>query len=754
MKHRNFYRVLGIFAAILAFAVMIFCIKTEYRNLDAYPQNETGKTLCINEVMYSGLGLYRDEDGDNSDWIELYNYGDKPVNLWGMSIADHVGINRRWYFPNYVMAPGEYLIVWASAKDKVTDSGQMHTDFMISSSDTITLYYGRDCVDKLHISAPVDPGVSVGRPAKEPGALAVLSNATPEMVNNTRPISYLVRLDDELSPPEFSNESGVYSSDFYLTMTSEDEDAYIFYTLDGSEPDENSNIYSEPIYIHDRSDEPNIIGNVKTTPNYKMNYYWENTYSYKGTVVRARTMKNGVMSDEIVTKSYFISPETDLNIVSLTVDPADMFDERDGIYVPGETYYIWKKYNKESTNTVFPPANYNAEEKVKAHLEIMDSSGSMIADNEVEVEIMGAASRSNAAKGLKVTMADNGEPFDADMFELIPQAAVSNNAEGTDSLLLRAAGTDFNRTMFSDILAQSIVADNMNVTYQAAEPAVLFINGEYWGIHNIREAYGADYFNRHYGIDPSNLSLIKLNTGVDPYVPEISEGTMQDLQDYLDLVEYVKTHDLSVQENFDYVADKIDVESFMDYFITEIYYGNDDWPGNNFRIWRATQPGNKYGDNKWRLVLFDLDDAFLYPEFNSVEYVLTEDYDKEILNGVNLNFDDNREIIIALMQNEKFKADFFERFDQCLDTVFSSEKVLAQIDELQAIYDSEMPAHFSRWHTQDGWLKKIKNKFKYSYSEKDLYTYQRWLARIENMRTFAKERPDNLRSYLSDYKNK
>ena len=67
MKHRNFYRVLGIFAAILAFAVMIFCIKTEYRNLDAYPQNETGKTLCINEVMYSGLGLYRDENGDKGD---------------------------------------------------------------------------------------------------------------------------------------------------------------------------------------------------------------------------------------------------------------------------------------------------------------------------------------------------------------------------------------------------------------------------------------------------------------------------------------------------------------------------------------------------------------------------------------------------------------------------------------------------------------------------------------------------------------
>lgn len=751
MKHRGIYRVLGIITAFLAFVILILCIKTEYSNIDNYPQNATGKTLCINEVMYANLGLFNDEDGDSSDWIEIYNYGEKPVNLWGMSIADHVGLNRRWYFPNYVMEPGEYLIVWASAKDKVTDDGQMHTDFMISSSDTITLYYGKNCVDKLQISASVDPGVSVGRPAKEPRALAVLSNATPEKVNNTRPISYLVRLDDELSPPVFSNESGVYSSDFYLTLTSEDKDARIFYTLDGSEPDEDSSIYSEPIHVYDRSGEPNVIGNVKTTPNYVMNYYWENTYSYKGTVVRARTMKNGVMSDEITTKSYYISPETDFNIVSLTVDPADMFDERDGIYVPGETYYIWKKYNKESTNTVFPPANYNAEEKVKAHLEIMGSSGEMLADNEVEVEIMGAASRSNAAKGLKVTMADNDATFDAGMFELIPQADVTRKAEGTDSLLIRAAGSDFNRSMFSDILAQSIIADKMNVTYQAAEPAVLFINGEYWGIHNIREAYGADYFKRHYGISPSNLSLIKLNTGLEPYVPEISEGTQQDLQDYLDLVEYVKTHDLSVQENYDYVSSKIDIANFMDYYIAEIYYGNDDWPGNNFRIWRAKEPNNEYGDNKWRIVLFDLDDAFLYPEFNSVEYVLTEDYDKEVLKGVNLHYDDNREIIIALMQNETFKADFFARFDLCLDSVFSSDNVLAQIDRLQAIYDAEMPAHFSRWHTQDGWLKKIKNLIKYTYSEKNLYTYQRWLERIENMKTFAKERPDNLRSYLNDY---
>ncbi len=754
MKHRVFYRVSGILLAILAIAFLIFCIKTEYANVDDYPDNGTGITLCINEVMYSNLGLYKDCDGDNSDWIEIYNYGSEPVNLLGMTIADHVGGKNRWELPDYSMEPGEYLLVWASGKDKVTEDGELHADFSVNTSETITLYYEGECVDQLHVSASVDPGVSVGRPARTPNAMAALSNATPFKANNVRPISYLSRIDRLIDPPQFSEESGFYESDFYLTLSSEDEDAIILYTLDGSEPDESSEIYKEPIHIMDRSDEPNVIGNVKTTPNYVMNYYWENTYSYKGTVVRARTLKNGVLSEEVTTKSYFIAPETDFIIVSLTVNPDDFFDEQDGLYVPGETYYIWKKYNKESTNTVFPPANYMAEDEVKAHLEIMDHEGNIRADNEVEVKIMGAASRSNAAKGLKVLMNENRKTFDAGLFELIPQAQVTDDAEGTDSIILRASGSDFNKTMFSDILAQKIVADNLNVTYQAAQPAVLFINGEYWGIHNIRENYGADYFERHYGIDASNLSLIKLNTGLSPFEPEISEGTDEDLQDYLDLVDFVKKHDLSVSENYDYVCSKIDIDSFTDYYITEIYYGNDDWPGNNFRIWKADQPGNSYGDNKWRLVLFDLDDAFLYPTFNSVEYVLTEDYDKEILKGVNLHYDDNREIIIALMQNEDFKEKFFERFEECLDTVFTSENVLAQIDELQSIYDPEIPDHFSRWHTADGWLKALKNMVKHGFSERDMYTYEYWIKKVNAMREFAQERPEALRGYIEEYLEK
>ncbi len=751
LKQRLFYRTLGVAILIAAIIVLLLFIKSEYGDTGQYPVNPTGVTLCINEVLFANMGEITDSDGDRSDWIEIYNYGKDSVNLLGKSLADHAGSQNRWYFPDYELEAGKYLIIWASAKNKVTSDNEMHSDFLINLSDTITLYdENNNCIDSFHVDVNVDPGISVGRPYKEPYSLAALSNSSPGKANNARPISYVYRENQELSVPSFSKETGVYDSEFELVLSCEDKDAVILYTLDGSVPDEDSKVYETPIKICDRSGEPNLIGNVKTTANYEMNYSWENSYTYKGTVVRARVMKNGELSDT-VTNSYFISPETEFDIVSLAVDPEDMFDEQDGLYVPGKTYYVWKKYNKESTNNVFPPANYYSDDKLKGHIQILESDSSILSDNNVEIKITGAASRSNAAKGLKIKMDENKASFDPEIFRVFQADSFNETGKGMDTIILRTSGTDFNKTMFKDILAQSVVYGLMNLTCQAAEPAVLFINGEYFGIHNIREAYGEDYFYRHYGIDPKKLCLLELNTDVSPYAPEITAGKESDLKDYYDLVDYVKNHELSDEKNYEYVCGLIDVDSFMDYYIAEIYYGNDDWPGNNFRIWRADQQGAVLGDNRWRPVFYDLDDAFLYKDINSVEYVLKEDYDRAILENVNLNYDANREIILALMENDGFRTAFFERFEECLDTVFSSERVLEYIDKYQEIYEPEMDDHFKRWHTTDGWLKKIKNLIKYTYSEENLYTKENWEKKVEDMRTFSKERPDILRKYIDEY---
>ncbi len=747
--------------------LLIICIKSEYRDINAYAENATGITLCINEVMYENLGWQLDVDGDNSDWIEIYNYGSESVNLYGISISDHVGDKVRWHFPDYELGAGDYLIVWASGKNKVTDDGEMHTNFLINSSDRITLYDKKNnSIDEIEINSDVQPGISVGRPVKEPQVLAILSNNTPGLPNNAKPISYVSRVDAKLEAPSFSVQSGIYNQEFELKLSLNDKESVIVYTLDGSEPDENSYIYKEPLIIRDRSNEKNLIGDTKTTHDYLFSKKWENSYNYKGTVVRARTLKDGVLSKEISTESFFIDPKTIMNIVSLTVNPDDMFDEWDGLYVPGETYYLWKKYNKSIQNSFSTPSNYYSDKKINAHVQIFSKDGALKADNDVKLKLAGSASKSNAAKGIRLTINDAGSGFDTGIFELLPIAATekehslydedkANNSDiesyDVNAITLRPSGSDFNSTMYCDVLSQSLIAGKLDVPYLGAEPAVLFINGEYWGIHNIREVCNADYFFRHYGIDSENLKLINLNIGTVPHVTEIVAGTDEDLQDYYDLVEYVKTHDMNEQANYAYFCDRMDVDNLIDYLVVEIYFANFDWPGNNYRIWRADQSDSDYGDNKWRFFLFDLDKAFRYADFNSLEYLFEKNYDESILEGMSHYHDENRELFYSLIKNKNFSDKFNNRLNECLDTCFSEGKVISQIDKLSAMYAPEMESHFLRWHTTDGWLKKLKNMIKPGWSEDDIYTVKNWENNVESIKDFAKKRNLVLRNYIIQY---
>ncbi len=750
MKHHFFYKILAVSFMILLIFFLILCIETEYKNVKKYDGNDTEDTLLINEIMYTNLGLQKDADGDSSGWMEIYNYGQKSVNLYGKCLYIGEDGMTKWKFPNYKLGAGEYLIVWTSGKDKVTSNGELHSNFLIDANDKISLYDDcNDLIDEWDTDFNVPIGLSVGRLARDPQKLAVFSKSSPGAANRARTIYSISKMDASLEAPSFSHESGIYNDKFELSLYADDYDSVILYTLDGSEPTENSYIYKAPIVIKERSDEPNKLSDVITTNDYIMKYKWENTYNYKCTVVRARTMKNGALSDEIVTKSYFISPQTTFNIVSLSVNQEDMFGDKYGIYVPGNTYQLWKKYNKGVTSDFSSPANYYGNKKIKGHIQIFDKDGDICADDDVKVKVTGAASRSNAAKSLKLISDEDG--FEGDIFEVLPISDFYKGADKCDAVTLRASGSDFNKTMFCDSLAISIIAGEMNASFLASQPSVLFINGEYWGIHNIREVCDANYFYRHYGIISENLKLIELNNGA---VGEkrVEAGTEEDINEYYDLVDYVIKNDLADEDCYKYVSSKVDIDNLIDYCICQIYFGNYDWPGNNYRIWRADQSDSEYGDNKWRFVLYDLDRAFSYADFNSIEYVFNENYGEEILNGISHYHDENRELFYSLIKNKSFEEKFFNRLEACLDTTFSSENVVSQIETMRALYAPEMEAHFSRWHFTDGWLTKLRNMIKYNYSYNDTYTYENWEKNVEDMKAFARKRPEMLKEYIKQYR--
>jgi hypothetical protein len=92
-------------------------------SLAFFPLNAGAQSIALNEVMASNSVTLTDQDGDYEDWIELFNYGSEPVNLEGFGLSDNYDDPFRWVFPGVIIQPGEFLLVWASGKDRRPEAG-------------------------------------------------------------------------------------------------------------------------------------------------------------------------------------------------------------------------------------------------------------------------------------------------------------------------------------------------------------------------------------------------------------------------------------------------------------------------------------------------------------------------------------------------------------------------------------------------------------------------------------------------------
>ena len=302
-------------------------------------------------------------------------------------------------------------------------------------------------------------------------------------------------------------------------------------------------------------------------------------------------------------------------------------------------------------------------------------------------------------------------------------------------LVLRNSGGDFYSTMLRDAFLQSLVMPVYDVL-QAYRPCILFIDGEYWGLHNIRERYSEAYFAQHFHVKEKSLAILKY-FGTDP---DIVAGTEQDKQDFLDLGTYAAEHDLSVQAHYDYVAQRVDLDGLARYFAIQMYFDNDDFLANNVRVWRAKDPKSPYGDGKWRFALYDLDLAMLTePTMDTPARVMDDDPKLPHYAYV--------DIFRELMRNDSFKALFLKTMYAFLDTVFEPEAACALLDDMVAAIEPEMREHCARWSLERGFIGKILERFGGSKTE-DLYA--KWQEAVTELRARVEARPQEMRDWLDD----
>lgn len=664
--------------------------------------------LHLNEVMSANATVIADEDGDYENWVEIYNSGDEPVSLEGYGLSDDRFRPFRWTFPDVTIPPGDFLLVWASGKDRSNPAGELHTSFGISADGDEVVLTDPDTNRVDYLPPTVIPGnTSIGRQPDGIGGWVFFADPTPGSANITEGLS------GKLDPPQFSQPGGFHSGPVVLEIFHSDPRAATHYTLDGSRPTRDSPRYDEPIRLTDRSDQPDVFSTIRTTPITQGARRWMEPAGpvRKANVVRAKAFRDGSLPTGR-TQTYFVFSEGadayDLPVVSLATDSTHLFDYDEGIYVPGAQY----------VDGDFGTGNYierGIEWEHPASFELYEKDGSPGLEQDIGIRIHGGYTRRFPQKSLRLyARAGYDESrFNYRMFREMDD-------DSFNRFILRASGNDFGFTMFMDAAAQSLIR-HFNVDTQAYRPVIVFINGEYWGIHNVRERYDRRYLERVYGADPGNIDLL---TGRRT----IKEG---DHIHYSNMVDYIDREDLSDPARFDSVKTMMDIDNFLDYYSAEIYYGNNDWPHNNIDFWRAREPYNpgapKGLDGRWRWLLFDVDRSLGYSThytFDMIEWVTAEK--SPVVNQEWPNL-----LLRNLLENEDFHNRFINRLSDHLNTAFSEDRVPEVVDSLRAPLAPVIDEHILRWQNHG--------------------SRQRWDGLVGDMREYGRERPAFMRRHMKEH---
>ncbi|HSD14306.1 MAG TPA: CotH kinase family protein [Flavobacterium sp.] len=703
------------------------------------------QSIAINEVLASNTSVNQDEDGNYEDWVELYNYGATPVNLSGFGLSDDAALRHKWSFPAVTLNPGQYLLVWCSDKNRTNPVNPLHTNFKISAAGE-TLYLTNQSTLTLAtftaISLP--DNVSYGKFPNGTGNYFYFDVPTPGQSNNTTSYSGV------LPDPVFSVAGGFYTTNRTLGITNTVAGTTITYTLDGSDPSTTnlagtnysyknsyqefvsdsdgplltnnyrSFTYSTPISIADRSPLPNDLAKMSST-HHNVPFYIPTGPIFKGTVVRAKATKTGYIPSKTVTKTYFITPsgsnQFSLPVVSLSLSENKLFDYTTGIYVAGITFDMWRDANP-SVNA--DPYNFDANFRLEG--DAWERTGNInyfkngveVLNQDIGIRVHGGYSRGWQSKSLRLlARSDYGKesmdyPFFNDSGENL---AVFNR------LVLRNAGGDFFDTYYRDALADELMKGTGMET-MAYQPAITFINGEYWGILGIRERFDEYYFKNVVGIDEADLDFMENNQ-------RGSVGSHYNTNVY----NYLNANSLTIQANFDYIKTQIDVDNMRDYYIANIYFDNTDWPHYNTVFWRkktAYNPNALYGlDGRWRAAMKDNDDCFGSTTGVNNHNNLAVATDPNSNNPGNPP--ESTLVLRSLLANTAFKNDFINRFADLMNTYYLPSRFLAVSAAMKNTLQPEMQQHLDRWKGAE---------------------YAWWEESINNMHEFANERPDYQRQHI------
>ena len=454
--------------------------------------------LKISEILASNAKTNYDPDfKEFSDWIELYNDSNKTVDLSGYYLSDKDSIKLKWRFPDGIkISPKSYLIVWTDKKD--TYQKALHTNFKLSSKKESLYLYDRDeqLIDAISFK-DMKADISLGRSGDDIGFMRPTPNRKNSQTSKDIP---------NIKKPSFSLESGFYKQDIEVKLSNESQ-ADIYYTTDGSTPNKNSKLYKDPIHID------------------------------KTSVIRAVSIDKSGFVSKIAGHTYLIDEDITLPIVSIMIDKKYLYDEKIGIY-----------------------KNYERDWSRAGSIEYIKNGKSEFLED-VGISIYGGSSRQFPIKSFAIsTKKKYGSKYiEYPLFDDKP------DINKVRSFILRNGGNDYNQTLMRDAIVHKIAKEIGDIDYLSYQPVVVFLNGKYYGIMGLREKKGAHYIASNHDIDKDNLDVFTIsykklltNSGdissFTKLIEFVENNPLKDNKNY----KYVKTQ-IDIKNLIDYII----VESFV-----------------------------------------------------------------------------------------------------------------------------------------------------------------------------------------------
>jgi hypothetical protein len=415
----------------------------------------------------------------------------------------------------------------------------------------------------------------------------------------------------------------------------------------------------------------------------------------KATVIRAIAVDSKGVQSGVVTKTYFIGNNlasyANNRIISLVSDPYNLVDVNYGIMVRGNSSNRW------DTN---PPYNFRmkgADWERPAHLELFEggtSNRSISLSTGVGIRVRGGWSRGVGQKSFSVYFKEQYGINNLKNYVLIPGAFKADGKTPVATFkgfMLRNGANDIEYTKFYDVFLQELLSDRSFST-QASVPCIVYLNGEYWGPYNLQERYSDNHTEYKYGVKKENV--ISYDNG------ELDDGNAGEEALFLNMMN-MANNDMSNSADYNAFCALFDIDNFIDYWAAEIYIYNEDWPHNNYRVWRTrnTEAGNPYGDTKWRYQMFDTEFAMGLYNSGGLTGQSGKDAFDEILTGSDMNHHNNK-IFKALLANPDFCKKFVNTMMDLYNVNFHPDVYGPKLINYEAIYSPLMkgnPGYFSRW---------------------------------------------------------